>query len=355
MDAIACESHFLDHIAPIWHELPDKGRFLVDAPLLERAKSKGIDAEPIAAQTIREAFTQQPPRYDGPPALVASIGDVKVGRRLGYGPFVFLEHGAGQWYGGQPNGGQPNDRNHASYSGGPDHDDSGLFLVPNETVAQRWRTRYPRAQVAIVGCPKIDSLPPRGGGDHPVVAVSFHWPAPSQIGWGLAGTAWHEYRDTLPKLAERYTVIGHQHPNWLQRGYGRPPSQTYATLGIPFVEDFEDVCAQADLYVCDNSSTIWEFAATGRPVVLLNTPGWAQSRGRLTYPPRFWSEADVGLNVDRAADLVSTVERALEDPPDVQLAREASVNRVYGLRTNGAAAAATAITDWLASREKVAA
>ncbi len=349
MDAIACESHFLDHLAPIWLSLPDRGRFLVDAPLIERAGAKGIDAEVIDAQAIREAFRQQPPRFDGPPALVASIGDVKVARRLGYGPFVFLEHGAGQWYGGKPS-----DRNHASYSGGADHDDVGLFLVPNVTVAQRWSASYPKARVEIVGCPKIDSLPRKIGGP-PVVALSFHWPAPALIGWGLAGTAWPEYRDILPRLAERFTVIGHQHPNWLQRGYGKPPSQTYERLGIPFVPDFEDVCRQADLYVCDNSSTIWEFAATGRPVVLLNSTGWVKSRDRVRYGLRFWDAADVGLQVDRPDDLLSVVERALADPSEIQLAREAAVNRVYGLRTNGAATAATAITDWLASREEAAA
>jgi hypothetical protein len=349
IDAVACESHFLDHIAPIWNALPDKGRFLVDASLLERANRKGIDAAPIDAMAYRmPRMPHAPQSFDGPPALVASIGDVKVARRLGYGPFAFLEHGAGQWYGGGAGV-------HASYSGGPDHDDVGLFLVPNETVAQRWTNVYPGSRVAIVGCPKIDSLPRRdgGGGPSPVVAVSFHWPASLSIGDGLANTAWDEYRPVLPALAERFTVIGHQHPNWLQRTYGNPPSQTYANLGIPFVPDFEDVCRMADVYVCDNSSTIWEFAATGRPVVLLNTPGWARSRGKLDYGPRFWSEADVGLNCDKAADLVSTVERALEDP--VAIDREAAVNRVYGLRTNGAAAAATAITDWLASRHEAAA
>jgi hypothetical protein len=351
MDAIACEPHFLDHLAPVWRSLPDRGRFLVDAPLLGRARRKGIDAEAIPAQEIREAYRQQaPPRFDGPPALVASIGDVKVARRLGYGPFVFLEHGAGQYYGGKAD-----DRTHASYSGGADHDDVGLFLVPNETVGDRWRIRYPKARVAVVGCPKIDSLPRRSGGGPPVVAVSFHWPAPAMIGWGLAGTAWHEYKDALPALAARFRVIGHQHPNWLQRGYGKPPSQTYERLGIPFVEDFEDVCAQADVYVCDNSSTIWEFAAMGRPVVLLNREGWIKARGRVRYGLRFWDEADVGIQVDRPADLVSAVEEALADEPAQQIAREAAVNRVYGLRTNGAAAAATAIVDWLASREEVAA
>lgn len=348
MDALACESHFLDHLAPIWHVLPDRGRFLVDASLLSRARSKGIDAEPIDAMAYRQT-PQQPPRFDGPPALVASIGDVKVARRMGYGPFAFLEHGAGQWYG------QPDSPSHSSYSGGPDHDDVGLFLVPNETVAERWRVAYSRARVAVVGSPKVEALPTREPGPGPVIALAWHWPTPLIIGWGLAGTAWPEYREAVAELSRRFNVIGHQHPNWLQRGYGNPPSQTYAKLGIPFVEDFDDVCRQADVLVVDNSSVIWEFAATGRPVVVVNATGWAKSRGKVDYGLRFWSEADVGVNCDRPADVVAAVERALVDAPALQTAREGAVGRVYNIRHGGAELAAAAIVEWLTAREEVAA
>lgn len=316
----------------------------MESRLLDRARAKGIDAEPIDANALR-AVPQAPPNRHGNPALVASIGDIKIGRRLGYGPFAFLEHGAGQAYGAAT-------PIHASYAGGPDREDNELFLVPNEYAANLWRRAYPDARVAIVGCPKLDTLPRREPGP-PTVCISFHWNAPLSVS-GYAGNALGDYLPVLPELAKRFRVIGHAHPkgDWPVR-----MERDYRRAGIPFVADFEDVCRQADVYVCDNSSTIFEFAATGRPVVLLNTKEWARARGKDPHPPglRFWDAAHVGINVNRPEDLCDAVAEALEDAPARQTAREGALGFVYGLRTNGAAAAATAVLDWLASRQAVAA
>ncbi len=338
IDALAFEPQFLDHLAPVWHALPTqvRGRFLVEASLADRARAKGIDAVAIPRPVHRP--THPSPRFDGPSALVASYGDIKEGRRLGYGPFAFLEHGAGQTYGRIRIG---------SYSGGPDRDDNELLLVPSEACAQVWERAYPGARVAIVGCPKLDELPRRETGPGPTVAVSFHWPATGVSSY--AGTALGDYLEALPLLAARFRVIGHAHPkaDWPARMERR-----YRRIGIPFVADFEDVCRQADVYVSDNSSTIFEFAATGRPVVLLNARGWSR---KAEFGLRFWSAAHVGINVWPGDDLGAAVESALADPPEQQRDREDALGLVYGLRTNGAAAAATAIIDWLASRDAIAA
>ncbi len=331
MDALAFEPQFLDHLAPVWHALGQPGTFLVDPSLVERARAKGIAA--VAQPRPRHEVAYPPPRFDGPEALVASYGDIKEARRLGYGPFAFLEHGAGQTYDGQPNG---------SYSGGPDRADNGLILVPHQRVGDIWQRAYPNARIAVVGCPKLDSLPLRDGGGPPTVAISFHWRAPLSVS-GYAGNALGDFLPILPELAKRYEVIGHAHPkgDWpdqLQRLYQR--------AGIRFVREFEDVCRQADVYVCDNSSTIFEFAATGRPVVLLNAKVWSRKHD---IGLRFWDAADVGINVWPQDDLFTAIDEALADPPERQIAREAALAKVYGLRTNGAAAAATAINDWLAA------
>ncbi len=338
IDALAFEPQFLDHLAPVWHALAPqtRGRFLVDVSLVERAGRKGIDAIGVPRPVHRP--THPPPRHDGPPALVASYGDIKEARRLGYGPFAFLEHGAGQTYGRVRNG---------SYSGGPDRDDNELVLVPSEACARHWANAYPMVRVAVVGCPKIDALPRREPGPGPVVAVSFHWPATGISSY--AGTAIGDYLEALRALAARFQVIGHAHPkaDWPARMERR-----YRRLGIPFVADFEDVCRQADVYVCDNSSTIFEFAATGRPVVLLNARAWSRT---VELGLRFWIASHVGINVWPNDDLVGAVKLALADGPDQQRDREAALGLVYGLRTNGAASAATAINDWLASKERAAA
>jgi len=156
LDAISTESQFLDHVSPLWQALPEalRGQFLVAPELMARAKARGIEATPI---TFPPYVANPPPRHGGPVALVASAGDIKHGRRLGYGPFVFLEHGAGQSYG-------QNTVYHGAYAGGPDRDDVILNLVPNETCAERWRAAYPATPTVVIGCPKLDELPEREPG-----------------------------------------------------------------------------------------------------------------------------------------------------------------------------------------------
>ena len=342
IDALACEPHFLDHLAPLWRALPYvvRGRFLVDRPLVDRALRAGVvDVWPIDANTLRTT-PQVKARIGGDrPALVASIGDIKVGRRMGYGPFAFLEHGAGQSYLG--NGKRPGPLD-ASYAGGPDRDDVGLFLVPGPDPAARWRVAYPGARVEVIGSPRAEGLPGRVPGPGPVVAVSFHWPAPMSVS-GYAGTAAGEYLPLLPKLAEQFQVIGHAHPkgDWPVR-----MARDYKRLGIEFVPEFEDVCRRADVYVCDNSSTIFEFAATGRPVVLLNSRYWDR---RVEHGLRFWAASGVGENVWPTDDLVEATVRALVDGSHQQAQRDAALDLVYGVRHGAALAGAAAIVDWLGS------
>jgi hypothetical protein len=321
IDALASERHFVDHLAPIWLALPDglHGRFLVaDRTLVRHAAGRGIDAA-LATRT-------------SDPLLVASYGDQKRGRRLGATSFVSMEHGAGQSYGGDPRSAR-----HGSYAGGADRADTSVFLVPNEQAAARWRVAYPTAGVSIIGSPKLDTLPARQPGPGPVVALGFHWPcaiAPE------ARTAFPHYRTVLQALAREFTLLGHGHPRFMGR-----LTSFYRSAGIEPVEDFDDVLRRADLYVCDNSSTLFEFAASGRPVVVLNAPWY---RRDVDHGLRFWDAATVGPQVDDPADLAAAIERALGDPPQQRAERERVIASIYARPPGGAArAAADAITAWL--------
>lgn len=346
MDAIANESQFLDHLAPVWASLPDRGRFLVEPRLLDHARSRGIDAEPVDRLMVNRGGIIKPNPRANRPALVASYGDIKEARRMGYGPLVFMEHGAGQSYAGARG---PQSRN-PSYPGGADRSDVALFLVPNEPCAAQWRAAYPAARVEVVGSPRLDNLPRRQIDPiepWPTVAVSFHWDG--KFVSPECGTALGTFAPVLPDLARRFHVIGHSHPkgDWPLR-----MARVFRRAGIEFVGDFEEVCRRADVYVCDNSSTIPEFASTGRPVVLMNDRSY---RRNVHHGGRFWTWATIGIQVDDPAFLGDAVAEALEDPEDVAIAREAALNLVYQPRTNGTAYAVTAITDWLASRKAVAA
>ena len=198
-----------------------------------------------------------------------------------------MQHGAGQSYGGDSRTAR-----HPCYAGGDDNDDVGLFLVPNEHAGNRWRERYPQASVEVVGCPILDELPSRAVSSgtaitvekaSPVVAVSFHW---NYHGIPEMRSAFDWYSKAVVELAKEVTVIGHGHP---QR---KDLPDWYRAHGIEYVPDFSEVCRRADVYACDNSSTLYEFASTGRTVVVLNAP-WYRQRGRAR--PALLGSAVVGV------------------------------------------------------------
>ena len=122
----------------------------------------------------------------------------------------------------------------------------------------------------------------------------------------------------------------------------------YRRAGIEVMADFADVCRRSDLLVFDNSSVGFEFASTGRPVVCLEP--YHYRRG-VHHGLRFW-DAIPGLvcqdraGVPDAVSLTAIVERALEDPPEAQEAREQAVKLVYAHRSGAAERAAKVLLDW---------
>lgn len=338
IDALAYEPHFLDHILPVWRALPPgvRGRLLVDPHLEPRANAAGVAVEPVVppkpAQRFRVPEPVHVPPHDGL-ALTASYGDIKKARRLGYRRFAFLEHGIGQSYAGDPRSSR-----HGSYAGGEDRDDVELFLMPNERSAHRWQTAYKAARVAVVGGPRLDGLPVRQISpleQEQVVALSFHWECRLT---SETRSALGHYLQALAPLAKRYVVLGHGHPRGIST-----LTRYYRRAGIEVVPDFADICRRADVYVCDNSSSLYEFAATGRPVVVLNAPWYRRS---VDHGLRFWEAAGVGINVWSKDELQGAIDRALADQPDVAAERERALGIVYGFRSGAAARAVDALAAW---------
>ena len=329
IDMIATEPHFVDHLAPVWLAIPaeHRGAFCTTPLLAGRVRAAGIE----------------PTRWTSVPApsstltVAASYGDMKRARAKGR-PVVLCEHGAGQSYAGVSSG---------SYVGAPDRAGVAAVLVPSAMAARRHSAAHPAIAAHVVGCPKLDRWHrvPRGQrpGRRPVVAVSFHWDAAGIC--PEARSAWPHYRRSLGELASRFHVIGHAHPR-----AQRQIAPHYRRHGITMVADFADVLDRADLYVCDNSSTLYEFASTDRPVVVLNSPLY---RRDVEHGLRFWSHADVGFQVDAPADLADAVAVALTDPPAVAARRRDIVADVY-VACDGAAAAraATAVLSCLAGVER---
>jgi hypothetical protein len=216
-----------------------------------------------------------------------------------------------------------------------------LFICPNEAVAVRNRTYYPAARSVVVGCPRLDSWhrrPPKSRSTPPVVALSFHWDAASVC--PEARWAWPHYKSALLAIAKdkRWRLLGHGHPRALGELRG-----AYAACDVPVVERFDQVMEQADVYVCDNSSTIFEFASLDRPVVVLNAPWY---RREVRHGLRFWDASEVGINCSEPDEVTAAIALALEDHPAQQEARRRAVALAYAY-TDGRAAqrAARAINE----------
>jgi hypothetical protein len=271
-----------------------------------------------------------PPPGDTP-TLTAGFVDEQQCRR----PCIYVEHGAGQTY---------LEVDDPSYNGSSGHEQCILFLSPSETVAQRWRTRYPNVPVVAVGVPKLDHLHrtarrPRSA--TPIIAVTFHSHAsllPETHG------AWSSYDSALPELAAAYPMmLGHGHPRlWRQL---RP---RWEALGVEPVDDLNEVFARANLLVADNTSALPEAASLGIPLLWLNAPWY---RREVHHGQRFWEWPEGQVSCDEPGDLVAAVGRALDDPQPVREAREAMVRSVY-IATDGNATerALAAIRDVIVNR-----
>lgn len=309
VDLIHSELKCLVHAEPAWLALPGalRGERIFRGPPQHSAR--------------------HPSRLGERAALVASRNDATAARHRGYRRIALLEHGIGQSYQGLSSGGYP---------GGAGRDMVGLFLSPNEHAAERDQQAYPDARVVIVGCPRLDTLPNREGEPGEVVAVAFHW---TDRRVSELRSALPHYRDALSDLAERFTVIGHAHPMAM-----RDVLPVYEKAGIEVVESFDEVCRRADVYVADNTSTLYEFASTGRPVVVLDAPWY---RPFTEHGLRFWAASDVGLRCQEPDELPDHVEAALADPPEAKANRDTALDIVYAYRSGAAKRAAKALVGWL--------
>lgn len=322
LDAFASEKHYYQHASPVWAGMrrDQRGTFYVE----HNARVWGL----------------QPGHAVGLPSgddliLVSSFADFSKLRNLRPEARVLLiEHGVGQTYPGCEQLAE-----HGSYSGGEGYDGVVGFLSPSERVAQRWRDRYPGVPAAAVGSPRLDLLQEaasrRRSGSKPccggnatasVVAFAFHWDGRAwckELSW-----AYPYFAAALHELRGAYRLLGHGHPRVLD--HLRPE---YAALGAAVIDDLTSVAEHADLLVCDNSSVAYEFAACGKPVLMLDSPEW---RRDVSHGLRFW-DAVPGLSCSDPGLLLPMVGEALSDPPPAVLLRRHALEVAYGGLDDGRA------------------
>ena len=305
LNVIAGEPHFVDHLAPVWESTPRglRGIFWVRS-----------DAAARAAQRHRittRMWTGHVPR--GTVLLASSFGDLNAAHKAG-ARLILMEHGAGQTY----------LSSHQSYAGGshPARDAVELFLVPGAIPAAKLRAKHD-VPVVEIGCPKLDRRvghPRRPVSDPPTVVVSFHWDCRvvPETRW-----AYPYYQRILKRLARRDDIflMGHAHPRAAR--HIRP---FYDANGIKFIETFDDVLDIADVYAIDNSSSLFEAAACGIPVVVLNAPYY---RRDVHHGMRFWEAATIGPSADIASQLPGAIEQALDPSPEQVAETERCLDLVY--------------------------
>lgn len=319
IDGFASLPHFAAHAGPVHERLPvaRRGEFYA----LRSGQSWGP----------RWTATGDSGRSE--PVLVASGGDAM---RFRHRPVVYMEHGAGQRYAGDPVS-APN----PSYIGGQGREHVRLFLTPGEAAADVWRQIFPETPVVAVGCPKLDRWHIGAGRDErhaerTTVALVWHWECELVPETRSAWTHWARHLPAVVAWARHAGVdlIGHGHPRWRGR---LGPKMT--RLGIDYVDDLESVFSRADVMVCDNSSAMFEFASLGRPVVALNAPWY---RRDVEHGGRFWSHIP-GPDVDTLDDLLDVLSILVSIGETATWAdlRRRAVAHVYA-RTDGHAAATAA-------------
>lgn len=328
VDFLASQSHWFDHLAPVWKALrpSERGTFWVREAVVPHAKRSRV------AVKVRG--------LDAPRTPVTVVAGDADRRRLGDGAAVLFQHGAGFSFGGGMT--QLSDR-HPSYAGGVGQDNVVMFLNPNRWADDRWRYFYPRTRSHIVGSPKMDAvykMAPHERNGRPVVALTWHWEC---LVCPETRSAFRYYRQRMRSLLERkdIEVIGHCHPR-MRTGV----EPWFAEHGVEFVPDLGEVLRRADVYLNDSSSTLYEAAAL-MPVVVLNAPWF---RRNVQHGLRFWDHADVGPQVDNPGRLNAAVDAALTETDEMREHRARVVDEVFPFRGIAAKEAAARIRELMEGR-----
>jgi len=329
VDVLAGHPHFVRHTEAVWRAMPPEMR---GAFYTTRALDPGLSELARNSRGGRGDLTLVCSYGD---LVSATINDNGVNGR----PVVFMEHGAGFTFADPTTG-----IAYSSYSGSPDRPQVALFLNPNEYVSRANARAHPSTPQVTIGTPAMDRWyndPPttpyqRGEAELPTVALSFHWDC--ALAPGTRSTYRH-FHGKLDEVAhsEHWNFVGTAHPRMRVQA-----SLEYNTLGVPFVENPDDILATADLLIFDATSFGYEFASLNRPVVVMNAPWY---RDEPDDGIRFWQHIP-GIQVDEPSDLHEAVLDALDDTLLVQHQRQAAIEAVYPYRGDAAARAVAAITEF---------
>jgi hypothetical protein len=195
---------------------------------------------------------------------------------------------------------------------------------------QRLRALFPKATLVEVGYAKIDPLfSPQLRRPRPEHLAARIDPAKPTVLFAPthSPSCFGNMSDRWPWEFPEYNLIVKPHENsWAssQRDAHRRKMRIWADAPNVYVaarEEWDPIpfMEAADILVSDASSVMFEFAATGRPVVwcdFLDLPFWRRGpfRHRVRLDPSIAPYADVGAHAPRYRDLKRTIERELAEP-----------------------------------------
>jgi hypothetical protein len=227
---------------------------------------------------------------------VFSYGDLKLIDELGK-YIIFCEHGVGMYY----------NNAHPSYAGSLTKREKVILrLSPNENHAQKERETL-ECPVEVIGVPKLDKYANKYwdfNKEKPTVAISFHFDC--FVNPETRSSFFH-FQKIIPELKKHFNLLGHAHPRLMRDIEG-----FYIKNKIRVIKDFDDVIRLADVYVIDNSSTIFEWCITNKPIVLLNPPFYrreVEHKGN----PRFWKHSGIAPLCDKPEDLIASIWEAVNN------------------------------------------
>lgn len=260
-----------------------------------REKHHQDHARPIARAFCQEVISKLND-IDGDYICVFSFGDLRDVSEFGK-KIIFCEHGTGLFY----------ENKHSSYAGSTTkRENVVLRLSPNKLHADKEKETL-SCPVEIIGVPKLDKFANREwkiNYSKPTVVISFHFDC---LVNQETRSSFRYYEKIIPELKKHFNLIGHAHPRLM-----RDIENFYIKNNIKVVKDFEEVMLVADVYCIDNSSTIWEWLITGKPIVLLNNPYYRKEiehKGN----PRFWRLSNIAPLCEKPEDLISCIKESCDN------------------------------------------
>jgi hypothetical protein len=293
----ASHQHYYDHMLPVYNGLHHKQRGkLIVHERVKSHKGKSYHSSLAMSNALDKSL----------PVMVAGHSDMIVVNKF-CDRVVYMEHGIGLNY-TKPNSGLCDSSNREGVV---------LILSPNEKSYCLSKAANPEVKNYIIGMPLMDNLFTLDKPEYPNrICFSFHF---DTAVFHFMRSSVTYYRDEIVNLYRNgYDVVIHAHPRAQKNIFA-----WFVQNGIPperMIRDFRRAVEESYLYVCDNSSTIFMFAAVPyRRVVLLNRPSWIESfqrRDKINF--RFWQYSGIGKNIFTSKDLRQAIDAELKRDPDMR-------------------------------------